>query len=316
MASPLVDAGLLPLGDVPYPEQLRLRHARVVQALGRAGLDTPVAPPVPSPRVTGYRARVGLRADGRGRLGFHRPGSHEPVFVPLDALAREEVVAAARTVEAAGTARGAVEIRSDGERVVVVLERPAELPGTLVVGTRRVRGDPNLRIEGLRVGPRSFYQVNLEVNRALRLAVAERVAAFAPARLLDLYAGVGNLSALPVGAGTPVTLIESDPDAVADARHNLPAATVVKADAGRFRAGDHFFDVAVLDPPRAGAPGVLAQLAVTRPRAVIYVSCEPTTLARDLATVAGRGYRLTEVLPFDIFPGTEHVETLAVLERA
>jgi 23S rRNA (uracil1939-C5)-methyltransferase len=81
------------------------------------------------------------------------------------------------------------------------------------------------------------------------------------------------------------------------------------------KAGEHFFDVAVLDPPRAGAPGVLERLLVTRPRAVVYLSCEPTTLARDLGAVVRAGYRITEAIPWEMFPGSDHVETLVLAER-
>lgn len=316
MSDPLIDAGLLPLGDLPYAEQLPRREERVRVALGRAGLDLAPAPMVPSPRMDGYRARVRLHGGPDGRLGFHREGTHEVVTGDLARVARPELVAAARDIQAAGGMRGAVELRTDGERVVAVLEQPRPLPGNVAVGNRRLRGEVRLFVDGLRVSPASFFQVNLEVNARIRADLAERVAALGPARLLDLYGGVGNLSAIPARAGTPVTLVEAVGAAVEDARVNLPRAEVRKGDAGRFRAGDAFFDVVVLDPPRAGAPGVLAQLAVTRPRAILYLSCDPVTLARDLATVTRRGYRLVEVQPYDVFPGTLHVETLAVLHRA
>ena len=80
--------------------------------------------------------------------------------------------------------------------------------------------------------------------------------------------------------------------------------------------GHRFFDVALLDPPRAGAQGLLQKLVVTRPRAIVYLSCDAVTLARDLRTVVGKGYRVERVQPYDMFPGTDHVETLAVLIRA
>lgn len=320
MPDPLVEAGLLPLGDTPYDEQLRIREDRVRQALRRGGLTVEVAPIVPSPRQEGYRARVRLHGEAGGRLAFHKEGTHDRVMGDLGRLARPELMAAASALEAAGGVRGAVELRTDGERVVTVLEAPASpaprLPGNVAVGNRRLYGDVRLRVGGLRVSPGSFFQVNLELNARIRADLAERVAALAPARLLDLYGGVGNLSATPAARGTPVTLIESTLAAVEDARVNLVGAEVKKGDAGRFRAGDTFFDVVVLDPPRAGAPGVLAELQITRPRAIYYLSCEPVTLARDLATLAGRGYRLTSVQPYDLFPGTLHVETLAVLTRA
>jgi hypothetical protein len=151
------EAGLLPLAHLPVAEQLSLREARVREALSRARLNVEVSPIVPSPRAEGARARVRLRADRSGRLGFHRPGSHDWVHVPLAPIARPEVVAEAARVEAWGGARGTVEIRSDGEQVTAVLEQPGDLEGNVAVGNRALRGDPVLRVGGLRVSPLSFY---------------------------------------------------------------------------------------------------------------------------------------------------------------
>jgi 23S rRNA (uracil1939-C5)-methyltransferase len=318
---PLVEAGLLPLAHLPRAEQIARAQARAAEALARGRLDVQVAPIVPSPRETGARARLKLRADDRGRLGFHRAGSHDWMQVPLDGLARPEVVAEAARVEAWGGARGEVELRSDGARVVTVLSvapgRPIDALGVADVaqGARRLAGQPTLRIAGLRVSPLSFYQVNLEINEAIVSRVDAELQRLAPARLLDLYAGIGNLSARSVARGVAATLVELDKSSSGDARANCPGAEVLAQDAGKLKAGERFFDVALLDPPRAGAPGVIPRLLVTRPRAVIYLSCEPTTLARDLGPLAGAGYRFTTVQPYEMFPGTDHVETLVVAER-
>ena len=298
MPHPLVEAGILPLAEIPYGEQLALRRDRVVRALSRLPIDVEVAPIVPSPRETGARARVNVKLRD-GVVGFHAAGTHTFVPVPLDRLARPEVVAAAAGLQGGGD----VEIRSDGTQVQVVR-------GNTVHGPKR------LSVGGLVVSAASFYQVNLEVNARIVADVDARLVALAPVHLLDLYAGVGNLSAAASRRGVPATLLESDPSSVADAKRNLPGADVRKGDAARLPTGSVFFDVALLDPPRAGALGVLAELATTRPRAILYLSCEPSTLARDLGTVLSRGYRVTLVQPYDMFPDTEHVETLVVLERA
>ena len=297
MSHPLVAAGILPLAEIPYADQLELRRDRVVRALARLGIETPVSPIVPSPRPTGSRARVDLKLQD-GVVGFHATGTHTFVPASLERLARPEVVAAAHGLKGGGE----VEIRSDGAQVQVIR-------GTTVHGPRR------LNVDGLTVSPGSFYQVNLEVNARIVADVDAWLIELAPVHLLDLYAGIGNLSVRASRRGVPATLLESDPSSVADARRNLPGAEVRKGDAARLPPGSIFFDVALLDPPRAGAPGVLADLAVTRPKAILYLSCEPTTLARDLATVLTRGYRVDLVQPYDMFPDTEHVETLVVLRR-
>ncbi len=309
MADPLLD--VLPWHNVPYEEQLDRRQAMVASALQNARITVAVLPVIPSPRVTGSRARVKLRGGPDGTLGFHRPGTHDFVRVPLDAVARPEIVVTAERLESCGGVRGECEIRSDGGRTQVVADHP--VPG---FGPVAIRGKgPPLSVLGLRASPRSFYQVNLEVNERIVDDVDAVLQELAPIAILDLYGGIGNLTARAHRRGTTVTLVENEPSAVDDARHNLHGAAVEKKDAGRFSPGDFFYDVVVLDPPRAGAPALLPKLAVTRPRAILYLSCDPLTLARDIASVIPLGYGVDRVQPYDMFPGTEHVETLVVLTR-
>jgi tRNA/tmRNA/rRNA uracil-C5-methylase (TrmA/RlmC/RlmD family) len=317
MPSLLVDVGLLPLADLPYDEQLARREELVRDALRRGHVATEIGTIVPSPRTTGARARVKLRVGPGGALGFNRPGTHTFVEVPLDELARPEVVEAAAALR--GQLRnGEVEVRSDGEKVAIVLDVPPPGPieGNVFAKGKVLSGHPRLRVLGLSVSPASFYQVNLEINERIVADVDAALQELAPTHLLDLYAGVGNLSARAIARGVPATLVEQDRSSAADAAYNLPTAEILTQDAGKWVPGRRFFDVALLDPPRAGAQGLLQKLVVTRPRAILYLSCDPVTLARDLRTVAGKGYSVARVQPYDMFPGTDHVESLAVLLRS
>ncbi len=310
MPSPLVDAGLLPWADIPYDETLARKLAFVKGAFDRRGLRAEVSSVEPSPRTTGARARVKFQVEG-GQLGFYRLGTHDFVRPSLDELARPEIVAAASAIRPTA---GEVELRSDGERVVVDATAPVRgLPDVAIKG-RPVAGNPNLLIDGLRASPGTFFQVNLEVNRALVALVDQWLRDERAEALLDLYGGIGNLSRAARARGTPVTLVESNPASVADAKHNLPGASVQRGDAGRFQSGSVVFDVALLDPPRQGAPGVLTRIATTRPRAIVYVSCDPVTLARDVAEL-GDAYEIAQLVPFDMFPGTDHVESACLLRR-
>lgn len=312
--STLADAGIAPLIDLSYEEQVARRQARVERALGRLGVA--IEAMIRSPRESGSRTRVKLRGAGDG-LGFHLPGSHDLWVIPQEELARiarPEVADAVARIAGCGI-DGEVEVRSDGERAVYVLDKHAPIPKDVDASVlkKRKSGDPVLRVDGLRVSPTSFLQVNLEVNRLIVRDIDALLADAKPARVLDLYGGVGNLSARAHARGTPVTLVESEGSATEDARRNLPGAEILALDAGKWKPGQTFYDVAILDPPRAGAPGMLEKLTVTRPRLILYLSCDPGTLARDLGTL--RGYRVTRLQPYDMFPGTEHVETLAVIER-
>lgn len=332
MPTPLAETGILPWVDLPYPEELALKHSRVATALARARLSVEVAPVVASPRRTGARARVSLHRGPGRQLGLHHPGTHDFVPVhpedpegPLAVLARPELVAVATRLGGRADLPDLLELRTDGDKTVLVAEvkLPAEAWGEAhAAGRDREHGDPRLFVHQLRVSPRSFFQVNLEINARIVTDVTARLATLRPERLLDLYAGIGNLSAPTVRAGVAAVLVEEDRSACADARYNVDpragakgVAEVVRQDLRRYQPGTWPFDVALLDPPRAGAPGLLPKLAVTRPRAVLYLSCDPVTLARDVATIVPLGYEVRHVQPYDMFPGADHVETLLVLER-
>jgi 23S rRNA (uracil1939-C5)-methyltransferase len=168
--------------------------------------------------------------------------------------------------------------------------------------------------EGAAAGA-SFVQVNARVAAALRAHVLERVRAHGPARVVDGYAGMGD-TAIPLASeGRQVTAIELDAEAVARFRERLPAPSV--AIAGRVE--DHLeaalpADVVLLNPPRAGVDArVTAALegASQPPRAIVYVSCDPATLARDVARLPR--YRVASLRAYDMFPQTAHVETVCEL---
>lgn len=161
----------------------------------------------------------------------------------------------------------------------------------------------------------SFVQVNARVAARLHAHVVERVRAQAPRRVVDGYAGAGEVSLALAASGIQVTAIELDADAVArfEDRLRQPSYAVVG------RVEDYLgralpTDVVLLNPPRAGVDAVVTTLLQTTPeppRSVIYTSCDPGTLARDLARMPR--YRLAGVRAYDMFPQTAHVETVCEL---
>jgi 23S rRNA (uracil1939-C5)-methyltransferase len=340
------DEGILDLQHLERSAELEHKRRRVERALLARGLQHPVPPPLPSPLREGSRARVSLRVGAGGRLVVSRPGTHDEVEPPLAAMARPELAAMASRLaaclaedEALARTLERVELRSDGSRAVAVFYgavakrdrgRLATLVGPALgpadaasLEARALVGDPRLRLAlgalELEVGPTTFFQVNLEANRALVSEVVDAVVALAPARVLDLFGGAGNLS-MPIAArGVEVALVESHPAAVKDARGNaarlgLPVEANL-ADAYRLQPGSHFFDVAVLDPPRKGAGPAMEAVCATRPRGIVLVSCHPASLARDLEQALACGYRVERLSLHDLFPLTSHVESLAVLTR-
>jgi 23S rRNA (uracil1939-C5)-methyltransferase len=265
----------------------------------------------------GYRgrARVGV---ARGVVGFRRLRSHAlepaaacPVLVP-------ELERALAALAAAPPARdGEIELcAGDDGRV------RAWGPGGLL------HGEAQLAIEAgparIAVSPGVFFQGNARVRGALLAAVLE--AAGRGRRALDLCAGAGFFTFALAERFGEVLAVESSPPAVRDLRRNLAASgagnvEVECAPLERFLAGaaarDFAADAIVVDPPRTGLGAALAKdlAAAAGAARVVYVSCAPATLARDLAVLAAEGLGLRSLQGFDLFPQTAHVEAIALLER-
>jgi tRNA/tmRNA/rRNA uracil-C5-methylase (TrmA/RlmC/RlmD family) len=170
-----------------------------------------------------------------------------------------------------------------------------------------------------------FWQVHPAAAATLVDAVTEALSPCPGDVLHDLYCGSGLFAgalAARVAPGGRVYGVESDAAAVAAARDNLLGVAGVEVVPGRVDevlAGESLpaATVVVADPPRTGlGPAVVAAIAAGRPRRVAYVSCDPATLARDLATFGECGYRVVTLRAFDMFPMTHHLEALATLEPA
>jgi 23S rRNA (uracil1939-C5)-methyltransferase len=181
------------------------------------------------------------------------------------------------------------------------------------------------------ISPTAFFQTNVEAA-ALLLAEVLDAAPPAPAlRVLDLYSGSG-LFGLPLAQrGHAVTMVEENPQAMKDASENLRTN---KIPAGRLRlvcerAEDALsparhrgpairdIDLAVVDPPREGCPPTVIEALFSdlRPPRVVYVSCNPDALARELPAIIDAGYTPVRVLPVDMFPHTDHIEAVVTLAR-
>jgi 23S rRNA (uracil1939-C5)-methyltransferase len=160
----------------------------------------------------------------------------------------------------------------------------------------------------------SFVQVNARVAARLQAHVLERARSYSPARVVDAYAGAGAAALSLAHSGATVVAIELDAEAVSRFSHRLKEPS--RAVAGRVE--DHLAsalpaDVVLLNPPRAGVDARVTEILqrASSPRAILYVSCDPATLARDLARMPR--YRLAAVRAYDMFPQTSHVETVCEL---
>ncbi len=196
--------------------------------------------------------------------------------------------------------------------------------GESAISYRMNQADPAQKSLELTYPPGGFAQVHLRQN-VIMLDIIRKLGNFAPAEsLLDLYCGNGNFS-LPLAAEVAsVVGIEGNADSVLAAEYNRDinmvanvrffcddAASSVK----RLLAKGDKFDTLLLDPPRSGAADVVAGIAQLQPDKIIYVSCDPSTLARDCFLLTGSGYRVVTSVPVDMFPQTFHIESITLLSR-
>ncbi|HLY30941.1 MAG TPA: hypothetical protein VKQ36_07925, partial [Ktedonobacterales bacterium] len=172
-----------------------------------------------------------------------------------------------------------------------------------------------------RIRPSSFFQTNTrQAERMADLALAA-LPAGSDVTLVDAYCGVGTFARLLAGQAKRVLAIEESASAIRDARWNLrdmPNVAIIQAKVEDTLPGvAERLDGLIIDPPRAGCqPAVLDALIARRIPVVVYVSCDPTTLARDLAYLClrHRAYRIRSVQPLDMFPQTAHIENVVTLE--
>lgn len=336
------------LQGLSYPAQLGIKGDLIRDALTRIGKQQIGAVSVtPSPSPWGYRNALTL-ALKRDRLrpngwmaGMHVAGDPSALFeVKTCLIAMPEVMDGWTQILAAAESFP----RSAALRVTVRLLNAGGLALTVEGGSQwkqnaidtLVAAVPSLHaiwwvrddeVRSLRYDRRtvqeagaSFAQVNPAVAALLRTYVITQVDAVTPDAVVDAYAGSGALSARLLRPGRRVTAIELDADASAVAGAALHADPLSRVLTGRV---EHLLphglpaSVVVLNPPRAGVDAVVPQLlaaatsGVTR---VVYVSCDPATLARDLGRL-GAGWRVTAVQAFDMFPQTAHVETVCTIDR-
>jgi 23S rRNA (uracil1939-C5)-methyltransferase len=312
----------------PYEYQLAVKRRILVEELRRLGkIEPPGEIATVSAEPWGYRNRAQLHVED-GRLGYREARSHRlcaieecPIGSPRLNEAIRALVRMMRDPRWPRFVRS-IEVFTDEREVqvnVLDTERPVarrffdwcaeEIPG-VVPGALDYEGR-------FRVSSNSFFQVNRFLTDRL---VETVVADLSGDTALDLYAGVGLFS-LPLGRRfQKVTAVESGGGAVRDLQFNTTRAGLANIQAEQ-RTAEEFLagirqapDFILLDPPRAGIGKIVVdRLAALRPRRVTIVACDPATLARDLAGLVSRGFRLEKLTLVDLFPQTFHLETVAEL---
>ncbi|WP_319550055.1 class I SAM-dependent RNA methyltransferase [Desulfogranum marinum] len=171
-----------------------------------------------------------------------------------------------------------------------------------------------------------FFQTNVEQNVQLVAWVWDKLNTKKPTTLLDLFCGIGNFSVPLLLQGWQITGVEHNQRSIAWAKKNSvhPASTAaityqcenVTRSLSQFKQKKLGFDVVLLDPPRQGLDReAVTDLTAMAPKKIVYISCDPATMARDLAHMCSSGYSVAEVTPVDMFPQTHHIESVIVLEK-
>jgi 23S rRNA (uracil1939-C5)-methyltransferase len=314
-----------------YPYQLEMKRDILREAFRRiGGMD--VAPGIAAAGDPfGYRYRGQFKTDGEA-IGFFAERSRRLVPVSKCPLMVDPINRALPSLRGLGGIApvGEIHLASDGARVAAWLPgvrfdpriagRAGEaLRGIVFEDRDWGEGTVTLPLDGLpySVSPRSFFQANWRMNLALVGRVASLLGGVREGRVLDLYAGAGNF-ALPLARRCgEVVAVEGEPRAFADLRRNvrengLGNVRAVKSRVEAYRPVGRF-DAVVLDPPRSGlSPKALSLVRGVAAGTVLYVSCNPSTLARDVRALSGR-YELAALEMHDFFPNTHHVEALAAL---
>jgi 23S rRNA (uracil1939-C5)-methyltransferase len=326
------------LQHLSYPAQVGAKQRIIRDAFARiARRDVPLPEVVASPVQWAYRSKLTLtmrRERGAWTIGLH--AAHDPARVfalrqcPITApgvvAAWREVMAAASTLPAERELRGVVRLL--GEDLAFLLEGGTrwdhwrefvrQCPSIHMVRWHPAHGAARI-LHDRRSGDApaaAFEQVNVAAAGMLRDEVVARATRGAPATVIDAYAGTGATARRIAAAGPRVTAVESDHEAASfAAAHMPPGSRAIAARVEDVLPGLLPADVVVLNPPRAGVDrGVTDALerVPRKPDRVIYVSCDPATLARDVGRLTS--WRVVFMRAFDLFPQTAHVETVCELE--
>ncbi len=342
---------------VDYSIQTEQKKEILTETLKRLGglKEIPSIGVFPSPKPYDYRVRVQLKVRGKA-MGYYQERSHRIVDIercPISHPLVNRILRDLRHQFRALSAMEGVEVNVSPEEgrgalllhphsydpqaepsATELLRRQPILKGVAIIQEDRhlLVGDPTLnftlpsihekkeREVKLRISPGSFSQINPEQNQRLVRTVLEFSEVNPEDKVLDLYAGAGNLTLSLAMEGGEVLGIEENKTAFQDAGFNAERNGMKNCRFIQGRVEDVLSgwkrespDLIVLDPPRTGCKTILEQVVRLKPRKIIYVSCEPTTFARDLRQFRERGYFLQKLSLIDMFPQTYHMETVGLL---
>ena len=327
---------------ISYPRQLDFKAAILKDCLVRIGkiYDFEAAYPSASPLQTRYRSRATIKIAGRQKpvMGFYQKKTH--AIVPInDCLLLEPALVQALKIcrnlleDTLQKSSGFAELQLlavDNTSTVLAFwqdlknQRNKKIVLNVSSGTVQEQQSPAVEsIAGLKFlrDTENFYQVNRQQNLAMIAQVLTFMEPVASGAILDLFCGCGNFSLFLAEKGATITGIDSNKMAIHEARNN---ARMNGIDSCRFQTDNIHslkksvlagtYDGIIINPPRGGCEKhTLLLLAEKKASVIVYVSCDPSTLARDLRVLIDKGYKIDAIQPFDMFPNTYHIETIVKL---
>lgn len=306
---------------IDYQHQLELKQKIVADQLRRIGgfEDQPVSPTVPCEHPFGYRnnARFSTRKDGS--LGFisRGPGGREFIRIDECKIMHPAINETLATLQGHGAGLHQVVIRY-GENTGDMLVQPDLSERQSAIASGQTTYTDKLLGHQFQISGSSFFQTNTKQAEELMKLVIERLELSGDELIVDAYAGVGTFAALLAPHVRRVIAIEEAPSARKDSEVSLAGLENVEYLLGKV---EHLLgeigeapDAVIIDPPRAGChQRTLDALLNYRPKQIVYVSCNPSTLARDLRILVDGGYAISNVTPVDMFPQTAHIESVTTL---
>ena len=265
-----------------------------------------------------WRTRSIATTSHNGKFGFYAARSHNVVpidncLISVESMNMPEL--ASRNWK--GDVRVEISVSNTAERSIALAPTRGEGKARLTEGNQILHEKVADKV--LEVSSNSFWQSHIDAPQVLTEVVLEFAELKSGDHVLDLYGGVGLFTSVMidvVGDGGSVDLIEGSKSATADAARNFgayPNVKIATGDVGKLLPRITSADVVVLDPPREGASkNVVAEIVRLKPRAVVYVACDPAALARDTGYFFELGYSLVKLRAFDLFPMTHHVECVAL----
>lgn len=274
---------------IPYQTQLLWKQKILEETLIRMGkmTDPKVLPTIPSPKQFGWRSRVTVHADESGKIGFFAGGTHQVVDVEECLICEDEI----------------------NEKLRKLRSKNGKQKTDYALKTGEERG---------------FTQVNRLQNENLKKRVRDWAMEVPHDHIVELFCGSGNFTEVLIPMAQKVVAVDSDQAAISlthqhtgtlRLRSGQASAQFFCTDAIRFWSQykpEQPVDLLVLDPPRDGAAGIVEGVIKHRPQNILYISCNPATLARDLKFLNDfAGYGLVQTQPVDMFPMSYHIESLS-----